>query len=188
MKSKSNLDLGSLVNTGDRTYLLVSHLRVMDLELTTVNPIAHKSDIECAATVVSSGDSESTTNTAKRDKGYWRRSSFYRRRDEHGNDFQITVPWSPQMYFSVRGAENFHIYLWILKDLAWTQKWYGMSWTFGILAISWIFVLAYHAFNDRNFNEIYMLIAMVLWLSANFVWMAGELLYAFVRCSVLYLT
>eukprot|EP01032_Pedospumella_encystans_P019356 gene19356-22006_t len=146
----------------------------MDLELATVNPIAHKSDIECAATVVSSGDSESTTNTAKRDKGYWRRSSFYRRRDEHGNDFQITVPWSPQMYFSIRGAENFHIYLWILKDLAWTQKWYGMSWTFGILAISWIFVLAYHAFNDRNFNEIYMLIAMVLWLSANFVWMAGE--------------
>lgn len=140
--------------------------------MATVNPIANNADIEGATAVTAAGNSESTSNTAN--KGYWRRTSFYKRRDEHGNDFQITVPWSPQMYFSVRGAENFHIYLWILKDLAWTQKWYGMSWTFGICAISWIFVLAYHAFIDRNFNEIYMLIAMVLWLSANFVWMAGK--------------
>jgi hypothetical protein len=33
------------------------------------------------------------------------------------DDFNIGVPWSPQIYFSVRGAENFHIYLWIAKDL-----------------------------------------------------------------------
>ena len=30
----------------------------------------------------------------------------------------IDIPWSPHLYYySVRGAENFHIYLWILKDL-----------------------------------------------------------------------
>ena len=101
------------------------------------------------------------------------RSSYLQRRHDHGNDFQITFPWSPQMYFSVRGAENFHIYLWILKDLAWTQKWYSMSWVFGLCAISWCFVLVYHAFNDHNYNEIYMLVSLILWLSANFVWMAG---------------
>lgn len=32
--------------------------------------------------------------------------------------FNIDIPWSPHLYYySVRGAENFHIYLWILKDL-----------------------------------------------------------------------
>ena len=31
----------------------------------------------------------------------------------------ITVPWSPNYYFSDRGIDNFHIYLWISKDLAW---------------------------------------------------------------------
>jgi hypothetical protein len=103
-----------------------------------------------------------------------RSASFYQRRQEHGNDFQITIPWSPQMYFSVRGAENFHIYLWIMKDLAWTQKWYIVSWIFGISAISWCVVLVYHAFMDRNYNEMYMLVALILWLSANFVWMAGK--------------
>ncbi len=33
------------------------------------------------------------------------------------DDFNIDLPWSPSIYFSVRGAENFHIYLWIAKDL-----------------------------------------------------------------------
>lgn len=112
--------------------------------------------------------------TTSRPPNSWRRTSFYRRREQMGNDFQIGIPWSPQMYFSVRGAENFHIYLWILKDLAWTQKWYVMAWVFGISAISWCVVLMYHAFNDKNYNEIYMLSALILWLSANFVWMAGK--------------
>jgi hypothetical protein len=30
----------------------------------------------------------------------------------------IAKPWDPKDYFrTVRGAENFHIYLWVLKDL-----------------------------------------------------------------------
>ena len=104
-----------------------------------------------------------------------RRSSMHNRKSI-GNNFQITIPWSPQMYFSVRGAENFHIYLWIMKDLAWTQSWVVMSWVFGISAISWTTVLLFHAIKDKCFLEIYMLIALILWLSANFVWMTGTLL------------
>ena len=102
------------------------------------------------------------------------KSSFSQRREDHGNDFQITLPWSPQVYFTVRGAENLHICLWILKDLAWTQKWYVMSWVFGLCAIAWSFVLVYHAFTDRNYNEMYMLTALIMWLAANFLWMAGK--------------
>jgi hypothetical protein len=149
-------------------------------EMSTINPIStHNNAVESEAGEQSrhSVDIDTYTSSSKKgkkEKGYWRRSSFYQRREAHGNDFQITVPWSPQMYFSVRGAENFHIYLWILKDLAWTQKWYAVSWVFGISAISWCLVLVYHAFNDRNYNEIYMLIALILWLAANFVWMAGR--------------
>jgi hypothetical protein len=131
---------------------------------------------------VASGDtspaSDGAVSPGGRSEGS-RSPSFYQRRKEHGNDFQITIPWSPQMYFSVRGAENFHIYLWIMKDLAWTQKWYVVSWIFGLSAISWCVVLVYHAFADRNYNEMYMLCALILWLSANFVWMAGKSLVRF---------
>ena len=33
------------------------------------------------------------------------------------DNFNLAVPWTPNIYFSVRGAENFHIYLWIAKDI-----------------------------------------------------------------------
>jgi hypothetical protein len=36
-----------------------------------------------------------------------------------GQYLGITFPWSFFYYFSDRGVENFHIYLWISKDLAW---------------------------------------------------------------------
>ena len=32
-----------------------------------------------------------------------------------GRNVYFSIPWSPQIYFTVRGAENFHIYLWIAK-------------------------------------------------------------------------
>mmetsp|Transcript_13325 Transcript_13325/g.18272 ORF Transcript_13325/g.18272 Transcript_13325/m.18272 type:complete len:397 (+) Transcript_13325:31-1221(+) len=89
-------------------------------------------------------------------------------------NFFITLPWSPQIYFSVRGSENFHIYLWIAKDLAWSQGSYYPAMIFGTSALAWCLVLAYHAISSRCLEEVYMLIALILWLSANFVWMAGE--------------
>lgn len=44
---------------------------------------------------------------------------------------------------------------------------------FGSLALAWCTVLAYHAIKNRCIEEVYMLIALVLWLTGNFVWMAG---------------
>ena len=52
-------------------------------------------------------------------------------------DFSIEVPWSPQIYLTARGAENMHIYLWILKDLCWTQNFGTPSIVFGSLALVW---------------------------------------------------
>lgn len=86
----------------------------------------------------------------------------------------FTMPWSPQVYFTVRGAENFHIYLWIAKDLSWTQSWYLPSLFFGITALAWCAVLLYHALKSRCFHEVYMFLALLMWLVANFVWMMSK--------------
>lgn len=90
-----------------------------------------------------------------------------------GNYFYITQPWSLEYYLTVRGSENFHIYLWIAKDLAWTQDSYWPSMIFGSLALAWCGVLAFNAVSHRSIDECYMLIALTMWLAANFLWMAG---------------
>ena len=92
---------------------------------------------------------------------------------KHGNIY-FDVPYSPQIYFTVRGAENFHIYLWIAKDLSWTQNKLVPALFFGSCALAWCLVLVYHAFNIKSYVEIYMVIGLMLWLSGNFVWMQGE--------------
>ena len=88
----------------------------------------------------------------------------------HGNIY-FDVPWSPQIYFTVRGAENFHIYLWIAKDLSWTTENYNSALFFGSSALAWCAVLVYHTFSSRNYREMYMLVGLMLWLAGNFVWM-----------------
>lgn len=87
--------------------------------------------------------------------------------------FYFTLPYSSQTYFSLRMLENFHLYLWIAKDLSWAQNSYSPALIFGICALIWSFVLMAYAVLHRFWNELYMLIGMTLWLTANFVWMAG---------------
>jgi hypothetical protein len=96
--------------------------------------------------------------------------------EEVRRQFYFTVPWSPQIYFSVRGSENFHIYLWIAKDLAWAQDWYFPALVFGIGALIWCAVLSYHAFRSNCSHEMYLIVGLIFWLSANFIWMAGKTL------------
>jgi hypothetical protein len=102
---------------------------------------------------------------------------FFTWKDFIDRNFYISGAWTLDYYFSVRGAENFHIYLWIAKDLAWAQDLYIPAALFGSLAVAWCFVLAYYAMKYGGIEEVYMLIATVLWLTGNFVWMVGEVLY-----------
>eukprot|EP01040_Poterioochromonas_malhamensis_P012557 gene12557-13746_t len=95
-------------------------------------------------------------------------------KDFYQRNFYISGAWTWDYYFTVRGAENFHIYLWIAKDLAWASDLYWPAMIFGSLALAWCMVLCYFAFFSGGMEEVYMLIATVLWLSGNFVWMAGE--------------
>lgn len=90
------------------------------------------------------------------------------------NDFFISQPWDLSYYWTIRGSENLHIYLWIAKDLAWSESWYWPAMLFGSAAVLWCFVLLHHAVSARNYEEIYMWVGLTLWLIANFVWMAGE--------------
>ncbi len=71
--------------------------------------------------------------------------------------------WSLSWYLSLRGGENFHIYIWILKDLAWAQSWYYAGHFFGIFAIIWSLYLLSHAIKLRNINEIWASTAQTLW-------------------------
>jgi hypothetical protein len=91
------------------------------------------------------------------------------------NEFYYKFWFSSQTYYMMRPVENVHIYLWILKDLAWSQDWYYPALIFGSLALLWCAVLFYEAFIWESLYEAYMAVAVTLWLAANFVWMAGNL-------------
>lgn len=85
------------------------------------------------------------------------------------------IDWDISWYFGIRGAESFHLYLWVMKDLSWTQDWFISGHIFGILAFLWSLFLLYHAYTHRNIKEVCVYIGQMLWLFANLWWMSGEL-------------
>lgn len=87
-----------------------------------------------------------------------------------------TESWDPTYYFTLRGAENFHIYLWCAKDLCWMQLWYWPGMIFGASAVTWsAYLILFHAMKDRNYWEQILGVGQFLWLFANYWWMTGEL-------------
>ena len=83
--------------------------------------------------------------------------------------------YSLSYYITSKGAENFHIYLWIAKDLCWALDLRDAGMTFGALALGWCCVLAVKAFREGNTEDGYFLIPTFLWLFANYWWMTAEL-------------
>ena len=67
----------------------------------------------------------------------------------------FTLPyfrWYPRWYFTtVRGAEWFHVYLWLAKDLAWTQDWNYIGITSGFAAVFWSIFLLFQVKTARDF-------------------------------------
>ena len=66
-------------------------------------------------------------------------------------------------FSSLRGMENFHLYLWLVKDLSWAQNWYYSGMTFGSLAVSFSFFLMCYAIHMRATNEIFVSAAILIW-------------------------
>mmetsp|Transcript_13526 Transcript_13526/g.12248 ORF Transcript_13526/g.12248 Transcript_13526/m.12248 type:complete len:368 (-) Transcript_13526:24-1127(-) len=106
---------------------------------------------------------------------YSRNDLYDAKLDENDGIYGFNYPWTLSWYLSITGSEYFHIYLWICKDLSWTQEWYLLSLIFGTLSLMWYVVLAYHALSTRNGEEIWNVLGGILWLFANFWWMAGEI-------------
>lgn len=82
-------------------------------------------------------------------------------------------PWTLSYYFT-DGQENFHIYLWLLKDLTWVQSWYIAGILIGGFACFWSLFLVSKSIQQRNINEFWSRFADLLWLFANYWWMIGE--------------
>jgi hypothetical protein len=78
------------------------------------------------------------------------------------------------LIFGLRGFENFLVYLWIIKDLAWTQTWYQTSIAFGFLSVFVQSILLLQSIYDRNFSEAWHNTATTMWLFSNFWAMTGE--------------
>lgn len=76
------------------------------------------------------------------------------------------------MNSKIRGTENLHILLWLIKDLCWIQEWKMMGTfmffpTFGVaLWLTW---------NSRKiYSEFIHNVAVTFWILANTTWMIGE--------------
>lgn len=84
-------------------------------------------------------------------------------------------PWNLKYYFSSRGNDNFHIYLWIFKDLAWIQNWFWIGHIFGGLAMFWTWFIILKCLWNRERTQAWISLSQFFWLCANFLWMSGEL-------------
>ena len=92
----------------------------------------------------------------------------------HQGVFLYRLPFSSQSYYMLRPVENVHIYVWIIKDLSWSQDWYYPTLIFGALALLWCGMLLLEAIRARSVYEVYMITGTTLWLAANYTWMAGS--------------
>jgi hypothetical protein len=80
------------------------------------------------------------------------------------------------MFRSLRATENFHIVLWLVKDLCWVMLWkpLGLAMFLPTLAMAvWI------AWRSRaDIGELLHSAAVVCWITANGVWMITEFWFA----------
>ena len=85
------------------------------------------------------------------------------------------IPWSLSYYMSEWGQSNFHIYLWLAKDLSWVQSWYWPAYIFGSLTILWQLFIVGKTISRRNNEDIIVSLTILLWLGALFWWQVNHL-------------
>ncbi len=80
------------------------------------------------------------------------------------------------MFRSLRASENFHIVLWLLKDLCWVMdlKLAGV-----IMVVPTVAMAVHIAWRSRaDIGELLHSVAVVFWILANGTWMIGEFFLA----------
>lgn len=79
------------------------------------------------------------------------------------------------MDLNIRKFENFHILLWLLKDLCWVM---GLKIPGLIMIVPTIGVAVYITWLSRlSVSELFHNIAVVCWICANSIWMTGEFFF-----------
>jgi hypothetical protein len=75
-----------------------------------------------------------------------------------------------------RAVENFHIVLWLIKDLCWCMLWKP----FALFMIIPTFIFAiYITYNGRESKtDLFHNIAVIMWIMANSTWMIGEFYFS----------
>ncbi|HEX2615991.1 MAG TPA: hypothetical protein VHL57_00540, partial [Flavobacteriales bacterium] len=79
------------------------------------------------------------------------------------------------LFRTIRSSENFHIVLWLFKDLCWVMDMH----LFGVIMIVPTVAMAvWIAWRSRDeIGELLHSVAVVCWISANSIWMIGEFFY-----------
>ena len=73
---------------------------------------------------------------------------------------------------TINKFENYHIVLWLIKDLCWALVWRPLGMAMIIPTVGLAVYIAYISYTNRvNFLHN---VAIVLWISANAIWMTGE--------------
>ena len=61
--------------------------------------------------------------------------------------------WEWKWFSTVKGSDWLHLYMWMVKDLAWAQGWYAVGMISGAAALVWSAVLEYLALKEKNYVE-----------------------------------
>lgn len=73
---------------------------------------------------------------------------------------------------TINKFENYHIVLWLIKDLCWALVWRPLGVAMIVPTVGLAIYIAYKSYANRvNFLHN---VAIVLWISANSIWMTGE--------------
>lgn len=76
------------------------------------------------------------------------------------------------MLRSLRASENFHIVLWLLKDLCWVMVWKPLG--LAMLVPTWLLAVLIAWRSRAEVGELLHSVAVVCWITANGLWMIGE--------------
>lgn len=72
----------------------------------------------------------------------------------------------------LRSFENFHIVLWLIKDMCWCMLWKPLAIAMILPTLAFAVYITY---KSRAFKaELYHNLAVIMWILANSIWMLGE--------------
>lgn len=79
------------------------------------------------------------------------------------------------MLNQIRRYENFHIFLWLLKDICWLQDYHTAGMIMLVPTVLAAFIITW--LSRENRVDLLHNVAVSCWIIANGIWMTGEFFY-----------